>query len=168
MILDGSESEASSSSTSSSSSSIAQQKRKRKKANSDSEMPYEKLPRSHLARDDNEDKAIERLPIKLQNGIVQRSKEKVVPQAKSDSEEESDLEDEEFEATQPVVEDVSTGARFGRPAVIDIIKAPSRRGRIEAAKIQIAGICQDIIAEPENNVRQFNSLVHSQNSKRFI
>lgn len=51
------------------------------------------------------------------------------------------------------VEDVSTGARFGRPAVIDIIGNKSRTARIQGAKDQIAGICQEIIADPENSVR---------------
>jgi nucleolar complex protein 3 len=50
------------------------------------------------------------------------------------------------------VEDVATGARFGRPAVRDIIQQKSRKARIEAAKEQLASICQEIMAEPENSV----------------
>ncbi|CAE7127135.1 unnamed protein product [Rhizoctonia solani] len=51
----------------------------------------------------------------------------------------------------PVIEDVATGARFGRPAVRDIVSQKSRKARIEAAKEQLASICQDIMAEPENS-----------------
>ncbi|KAF9503148.1 hypothetical protein BS47DRAFT_1386499 [Hydnum rufescens UP504] len=50
------------------------------------------------------------------------------------------------------VEDVSTGARFGRPAVVTIIGARSRKARIQGAKEQLAGICQEILADPENSL----------------
>lgn len=144
------------STASSSSSPAVRQDRKRKNAGFDSEMPYEKLPRKHHAHDNGDDNGIARLPIKFQNGVVQLSKEKVVPQMAMEAEDDSDTDEEENKSATvlPVVEDVSTGARYGRPAVIDIITAPSRKGRIESAKVQIAGICQDIIAEPENHVCQ--------------
>ena len=50
------------------------------------------------------------------------------------------------------VEDVSTGARFGRPAVVDVIAQKSRKARIQGAKEQIAGLCQEILGDPENSV----------------
>ena len=56
-------------------------------------------------------------------------------------------------ATLPKVEDVSTGARFGRPAVVDVIGQRSRKARIQGAKEQIAGLCQEILGDPENSVR---------------
>jgi nucleolar complex protein 3 len=63
--------------------------------------------------------------------------------------------DEERKEVQPInrVDDVSTGARFGRAAVVDIIGTKDRDTRIAAAKEQIAGICQDILSDPEQGVR---------------
>ncbi|KAF9053640.1 NOC3p-domain-containing protein [Hymenopellis radicata] len=66
---------------------------------------------------------------------------------------ESEDEDEE-KPSLPVttwkrLEDVSTGARFGRASVVDVLTKGSRKTRIQQAKDQIAGICQDIVAEPE-------------------
>ena len=75
-----------------------------------------------------------------------------------EEEEEEESEEEEPEAPQDSfkVEDVSTGARFGRPAVVDVIMMKSRKARIQAAKEQIAGICQEIVSDPENSVRSIS------------
>ena len=123
------------------------------KVKENEEMPYERLPRKRMRLSDSEDEGISRLPIKSQDGKVHRF-EKVVPRKvdrKSDdrsSEEESELRREE-----PVRrDDVATGARFGRPAVVDVIGKGSRQARIQAAKEQIASICQDIVGDPENSV----------------
>jgi nucleolar complex protein 3 len=51
------------------------------------------------------------------------------------------------------VEDVSTGARYGRPAVVDVVGIESREERIRSAKEQIASVCNGIIADPDNSVR---------------
>lgn len=78
-----------------------------------------------------------------------------------DSEPSSDGDEEEDLKHQPEVrvEDITTGARFGRAAIADIISQPSRKRRVEAAKEQIADICQEILAEPENGVRGSSYIV---------
>jgi len=104
---------------------------------------------------DEEPQGAERLPVKLPNGKIK--KRGFLPVAEQS--EESD--DEGVEAatnamshldTAPPREDVSTGARFGRPAVTAVVGNKSRKARIQGAKEQLASICQDIIADPENNV----------------
>ncbi|EKM55388.1 uncharacterized protein PHACADRAFT_161374 [Phanerochaete carnosa HHB-10118-sp] len=130
-------------------------KRKEKRRDSDDEeMPYEAAPRKRRPSWDPEsdnDEGIERLPIKLPGGRVLKSREKVhLPQ--EEKEESSDESDVLLPPEQePKVEDVSTGARFGRLAVVDVISQKSRKARIQAAKEQIAGICQEIVADPENS-----------------
>ena len=141
------------------SSSRTNHRRKVKRPESDDEeMPYESAPRKPNAAwesDDEVDKGINRLPIKLADGRVQKSGSKVF--LTQDDETAGDESEEEDEAPVPEerykVEDVSTGARFGRPAVADVILTKSRKVRIQAAKEQIAGICQEILADPENSVR---------------
>ncbi|KAI5123294.1 hypothetical protein M0805_009315 [Coniferiporia weirii] len=120
----------------------------------DEEMPYESLPRKRRKSwDSDEEKGIARLPIKLQNGKVQQTGGKVIPQGREDSDEESSEEEVDLhEEERSVREDVSTGARFGRPAVIDVVSTKSRKARVQAAKEQIASICQDIVADPENSL----------------
>ncbi|KAF5358193.1 hypothetical protein D9756_001602 [Leucocoprinus leucothites] len=127
-------------------------------SDSDAEMPYEQLPRKRRHSWDDEDEAgtkkIKGLPIKLLDGTIRKSTKMFIM---SDSEQSSDEESEEEEASLPRelethVEDVATGARFGRAAVVDIIGKSSRRERVEAAKEQIASICQEILAEPENSL----------------
>ena len=102
-----------------------------------------------------EPKGAERLPVKLPNGKIK--KRGFLPV--TERSEESD--DEEIKAadtamthlgTVPPREDVSTGARFGRPAVTEVIGNKSRKARIQGAKEQIASICHDIIADSENSV----------------
>ncbi|EMD38522.1 hypothetical protein CERSUDRAFT_73003 [Gelatoporia subvermispora B] len=133
------------------------QRRKKKKSNVDAEMPYETLPRKRRSSwepESNKDEGIERLPIKLADGRVQKTTEKVhIVKGRAKSEpSDDDSEDVVPENPTPRREDVSTGARFGRPAVVDVIGNKSRKARIQGAKEQIAGICQDIVADPENSL----------------
>ena len=135
------------------SSSISGRKRsKPRKDSDDEEMLYEAQPRKRRKSWDSEEEAgIERLPIKLQNGKIKHSGVKV--EALPQSEEDDESSEEEILAEEPVVvEDVSIGARFGRPAVADVMTMKSRKAKVQAAKEQIASICQDIIADPENGV----------------
>lgn len=124
---------------------------------SDIEMPYETAPRPQPQSWKPEKKrGVERLPIKLADGRVLPTGTKNAVAASDDEGGGSDAYDSDdagiSDASEgPVVEDVSTGARFGRPAVIDIIANKSRSAKIQAAKEQIASICQEIVAEPENS-----------------
>ncbi|KAF8894583.1 nucleolar complex-associated protein 3 [Infundibulicybe gibba] len=119
----------------------------------DAEMPYEKTPYGRRPDWMNpEGQVVQRLPIKLANGHVQSTGTKPNPNRKIVEEDTSDTSEEEIEAPKSRVEDVSTGARFGRPAVIDVIETKSREARVKGAKEQIAGICQEIIADPENSI----------------
>ena len=137
----------------------AQRKRRRKPVDSDQEeLPFEAQPRRRRPEWEpktEKDKGIERLPIKLADGRIQKSGSKVV----LDASEESGLDTDEESAHEapasappPRFEDVSTGARFGRAAVVDVIGQKSRKARIQGAKEQIAGICQEILGDPENSV----------------
>lgn len=139
-----------------SSSAAAQRKRRRKPVQSDEEeLMFETQPRKRRPGWESEsesEKGIERLPIKLADGRIQKSGSKVVLNESSlDTDEESA--DENIESgPSPRFEDVSTGARFGRAAVVDVIGLKSRKERIQSAKEQIAGICQEILGDPENSV----------------
>ncbi|PPQ78071.1 hypothetical protein CVT25_015605 [Psilocybe cyanescens] len=123
--------------------------------NSDEEMPYEINPRKRR-REPTKPTEIQRLPIKLADGKIQQTGVKAVnPNSQLDvlsEPEESDSEEEEEETPHQRVEDVSTGARFGRPAVVDVLQTNSRKARVEMAKDQIAGICQEIVSDPENSL----------------
>ena len=121
------------------------------------EMPYEVAPRQggREWEESDEEQGIERLPVKLADGRVVRTGEKILQRTLADSSgEESDEGGESGEqAVRPSrAEDVATGARFGRSAVVAVISTSSRKVRIQSAKEQIAGICQEIIADPENSV----------------
>ncbi|KAG5654528.1 hypothetical protein H0H81_001169 [Sphagnurus paluster] len=121
---------------------------------SDTEMAYEKAPRRrHLSWEPESGKAVKGLPIKLPNGQIQASGMKLmsIPIVKPDEDSEKD-EQELEELSVRRVDDVSTGARFGRTAVVDIVGNKSRAARIHGAKEQIAGICQEIVADPENSL----------------
>lgn len=122
-------------------------------SDSDSEKSYERKPRAH--KESRDDKAgPERLPIKLPDGRIQKMGNLPSRPRQEDSDSDSGDDEEDREGTPPrTIEDVSTGARFGRAAVVDVITTKSRKGRIQAAKEQLAGICQEIIADPENSVR---------------
>ncbi|CAL1704830.1 unnamed protein product [Somion occarium] len=126
-------------------------------SDSDVEMPYESIPRKRRPEWESEsdkDAGIDRLPIKLANGRVEKANGKVYLPKKEKVEESEDeySEEEQEQFPQPGVEDVSTGARFGRPAVVDVIGLKSRKARVQLAKEQIAGICQEIVADPENSL----------------
>lgn len=125
---------------------------------SDEEMDYEKLPRKRQKYwEDERTKAIPRLPIKLPTGQIQQvepSQIHVVQGLMDASSEPGD--DSDTKETPIIAEQVGgllTGARFGRPAVVDVVQSGSRRARISAAKEQIASLCQKIISDPENSVR---------------
>jgi len=119
---------------------------------SNEEMSYETIPRKQATVAKSPDE-VKRLPIKLANGKIQETGIKPItsrpPRSEDESEDSTEFEPEEIPQK---VEDVSTGARFGRPAVVDVLQTKSRKHRIEMAKEQIAGICQDILADPENGV----------------
>ena len=137
-------------------SSVVQRRKEKRRESDDEEMAYETAPRKRRPSwepESDKDQGIERLPIKLSDGRVLKSKSKVyLPQdEEEDSSDESDVPPPPEE--KPKVEDVSTGARFGRPAVVDVVSQKSRKARVQAAKEQIAGICQEIVADPENSVR---------------
>lgn len=124
---------------------------------SDEEMPYELAPRKiKVAEDKNE---VPRLPIKLADGQIRSTGTKPLKVTPKDEESEDDSSSEEDEpepAPRPTREDVSTGARFGKPAIATVLQTKSRKQRVELAKEQIASICQEILADPENSV-----MVHS-------
>lgn len=145
---------------SASSSSLSGHLRRRKAAGagSDAEMPYETQPRKRRPgweSDPEKNDGIERLPIKLADGRIQKTNAKVyLPKEGKQEESEDENSDEGRELSPPrlAIEDVSTGARFGRPAVIDVVGHKSRKTRVQLAKEQIASICQEIVSDPENSV----------------
>ncbi|GLB34987.1 putative nucleolar complex-associated protein 3 [Lyophyllum shimeji] len=119
---------------------------------SDIEMEYEKAPRKRRPSwESQENQGVKGLPIKLPDGRIQSTGTKLVAAPVTTDDEESE---EAPEAKQPErrVDDVATGARFGRPAVIDVVGNTSRAERVHGAKEQIAGICQEILADPENSL----------------
>ena len=124
--------------------------------NSDDEMPYETAvrPRRHLLNSPKSE--IQRLPIKLPDGRIKETGTKAITTkpmvVRSDNEDSTSGPESESEPEPPKVDDTSTGARFGRFSILDVLQTKSRRQRIEMAKVQIAGICQDILADPENSV----------------
>jgi len=120
---------------------------------SDAEMSYETVPRKLPSEwRTSERTEVRALPIKLADGKIKDKGVKVVLNETGD-ESESDVGDKGEERGGTTVEDVSTGARFGRPAVVDVLQTKSRKQRVEIAKEQIASICQEILADPENSVR---------------
>ena len=121
--------------------------------NSDEEMPYETSAhtRRHLWNPPKSE--VQRLPIKLPDGRIKGIGTKVITtKTVAVSEDEDSMSGPEPEPEPLKVEDVSTGARFGRVSVVDVLQTKSRKHKIEMAKVQIAGICQDILADPENSV----------------
>ncbi|KAG7092428.1 hypothetical protein E1B28_008784 [Marasmius oreades] len=123
-------------------------------SDSDAEMPYELALREVRTEPrQQENRGIQRLPIKLADGTIQNTGWRAAQKRCEDEEDEEDEEGEEnVEDLAPPRDTVATGARFGRPAVIDVISTKSRKLRIQGAKEQIASICQDIMAEPENSI----------------
>ncbi|KAI0374803.1 nucleolar complex-associated protein 3 [Pilatotrama ljubarskyi] len=142
----------------SSASAVDKRRRKRKEDSDEEELPFETQPRKRRPSwepESDKEKGIERLPIKLADGRIQKSGSKVFLDDDEESGLESDEEsqpDEAVEAARHRVEDVSTGARFGRPAVVDVISQKSRKARIQGAKEQIGGLCQEILGDPENSL----------------
>ena len=123
-------------------------------------MPYERVPRLHMVSEPETRRNIPGLPIKLSDGRIQASEKMTVVPAQTNDEEdsESSVRPQSPLAVPSTVEDITTGARFGRLAVADVIGNTSRKARIQGAKDQIASICQEIIADPENSVRLLQSM----------
>lgn len=122
---------------------------------SDTEMSYERVARLHKLPERETRRNIPGLPIKLSDGRIQASEKVTVAPAQIDDDEDTEdsIRTQSPPAMPSTVEDVATGARFGRPAVVDVIENSSRKARIQGAKDQIASLCQEIIADPENSVR---------------
>jgi nucleolar complex protein 3 len=115
---------------------------------SDEEQSYERRPRVIANKGEANRKLVPRLPIKLPGGQVQQTG---VREGSVESDEESDNTLQHAEMQESPRRNVA-GARFGRAAVADILRIKSRAGRLQAAKEQIAGICQEILSEPEQSV----------------
>jgi nucleolar complex protein 3 len=122
--------------------------------NSDDEMPYETAAHTRRHLWNSPKSEVQRLPIKLPDGRIKATGTKVITTKAVvvQSEDEESTSGPESKPEPLKVDDVSTGARFGRVAVVDVLQTKSRKHRIEMAKVQIAGICQDILADPENSV----------------
>ncbi|KAF8333993.1 nucleolar complex-associated protein 3 [Cantharellus anzutake] len=116
----------------------------------DLEQWYEVNRRPQLDSKMKEELGPERLPVKLADGTIQPRGHLPPPPPESDSE--SDDEMKGRMENLPRIEDVATGARFGRPAVTSVIGTKSKKARIQLAKEQIASICQDIVSDPENSL----------------
>lgn len=126
-------------------------RRRRAAVDSDAEMSYEAVPRRRRPSWSEGDVVIDGLPIKHRDGKIERTGPKLVIREQSEEESEEDPPERSSEL-EPAREDITTGARFGRLSVIDVISNPSRQLRIQVAKEQIASICQEIVADPENSV----------------
>lgn len=125
---------------------------------SDVEMPYETAPRPRRPSwDENSDDGVQRLPIKLLDGKVKNVGTKL-RSTRDGSREESDKEEAAKEPTPEPREDATLGSRLGRRSVVDVVTIKSRRERIYAVKEQIAGICQEVIGDPEDSVRRLYSV----------
>lgn len=123
--------------------------------NSDLEMPYETVPRSRrLSWSEGSENEVQRLPIKLLDGRIKSVGIKLRGNREELSEESDNK--EAFEgATQEPREDTTLGSRPGRRSVVDVITTISRKERVNAAKEQIASICQEVEGDPEDGVRSF-------------
>lgn len=136
--------------------------KRRKAKHTDEEMPYETLPRKRRPSwepESEQEKGIERLPTKTADGRIQKSGERTFLRLKEKEIETSEDEGGAEESAPAPREDITTGARFGRLAVVDVISRTSRKARIQGAQEQIASICQEILSDPENSVScDFNFL----------
>ncbi|KAG6818144.1 hypothetical protein H0H87_000049 [Tephrocybe sp. NHM501043] len=122
---------------------------------SDAEMDYEKAPRKRRPSwEPEENRGIKGLPIKLPSGDVRSTGKMSFALAANAAEDSPENEPDESEVEEPPqrIDDVSTGARFGRPAVVDVVSNKSKAARIHGAKEQLAGICQEIVSDPENSL----------------
>lgn len=113
---------------------------------------------------------IPRLPIKLSNGRIVKTGHRPIPDEDQSEGHQSDSLDSKGSSSElQQVEDVATGARFGRPAVTAVLDISSRQLRIQTAKEEMARICQDILADPENSVcLSVHILDASLISKKFL
>ncbi|KAH9180774.1 nucleolar complex-associated protein 3 [Lactarius sanguifluus] len=125
---------------------------KRAGTDSDAEMFYEAVPRGRRPSWSEGESVIDRLPIKLLDGQIQKTGHRPVVKAQSEEESEEENTLESVVEPEPPREDITTGARFGRLSVIDVIGTRSRKLRIKLAQEQIASICQEIVADPENSL----------------
>lgn len=117
---------------------------------SDAEMAYERIPRKRGPS--METRHIPGLPIKLSDGRIQATNKVITTPLHPDTEDdESEVDKPSWHDATPV-KDVTTGARFGRLAIMDVISIKPRTARVQGAKEQIASICQEILANPENSV----------------
>ena len=130
---------------------------KRAGTNSDAEMSYEAAPRRRRPSWSEGESVVDRLPIKLLDGQIQRTGHRSVVKVQSEESEEENAPGGVLEP-EPPREDITTGARFGRLSIFDVIGNKSKKLRIQLAKEQIAGICQEIVADPENSVRPPKSI----------
>ncbi|EJD53042.1 nucleolar complex-associated protein 3 [Auricularia subglabra TFB-10046 SS5] len=123
-------------------------------SDSDVEQAYERIPRTQAAPPKAKDKKeVPRLPIKMTNGRVQETGIRVIANDDPFEEEDEDDDEEQWQEPEaPRVEDGATAARFGRPAVVDVLRIASRKQRVQAAQDQIASLCQEIVGDPENNL----------------
>lgn len=122
---------------------------------SDIEMPYETAPRPRRPSwNEDSDNEVQRLPIKLLDGRVK----KVGVKIRRTCEEFSEVSDDKTakQSTPELREDATLGSRFGRRSVVDVITTKSRKERIHVAKEQIASICQEIVGDPEDSVRDIH------------
>ena len=126
---------------------------KRAGTDSDAEMFYEAVPRRRRPSWSEGEAVIDRLPIKLLDGQIQRTGHRPVAKAQPEEESEEENTPGAVLEAEPPREDITTRARFGRLSVIDVISNRSKKLRIQLAKEQIASICQEIVADPENSVR---------------
>lgn len=130
---------------------------KRAGTDSDAEMSYEAVPRRRRPSWSEGESVVDRLPIKLLDGQIQRTGHRPVVKAQSEESEEENVPGSVLEP-EPPREDITTGARFGRLSIFDVIGNKSKKLRIRLAKEQIANICQEIVADPENSVRSPKSI----------
>jgi hypothetical protein len=125
---------------------------KRAGTDSDAEMFYEAAPRRRRPSWSEGESVIDRLPIKLLDGQIQRTGHRPVVKAQSLEESEEENTPQSVLEPESPRDDITTGARFGRLSVIDVISNRSKKLRIQLAREQIASICQEIVADPENSV----------------
>ncbi|KAF8590512.1 nucleolar complex-associated protein 3 [Ramaria rubella] len=125
--------------------------------NFNAEQPYERKARIRGASWEPRDAGIvSKLPIKLPDGRIVDTGKRTILKMGTANGDEAEAGSSNRQVRVPsetyIVEDVSTGARFGRPAIASVIGTSSRKLRIQMAKEQIAGVCQDILADPEGSL----------------
>lgn len=119
---------------------------------SEQERTYErKLQLKNAQEDEKRRKFVPRLPIKLPSGQIEQTGVRE-GSMKSSEDEDEDEDEERAPMLQEMPRSDVAGARFGRKAVGDVVAIKNRSHRIQAAKEQIAGICQEILSEPEASV----------------